>query len=77
MNPMGPARIDRKLSVAPIMDWMDLNVGCPSDRVQRGRFGACLMLESELVAECMAAMIDAVDISVTIKTRVPPGFSTR
>jgi len=51
-------------------DEVNLNVGCPSDRVQRGRFGACLMLEPELVAECMAAMIDAVEIPVTIKTRL-------
>ncbi|MFC1702242.1 tRNA dihydrouridine(20/20a) synthase DusA [Pseudomonadota bacterium] len=49
---------------------VNLNVGCPSDRVQRGRFGACLMLEPELVKDCMAAMIDAVDIPVTIKTRL-------
>jgi len=49
---------------------INLNVGCPSDRVQRGRFGACLMLEPELVRDCMAAMIDAVDIPVTIKTRL-------
>jgi tRNA-dihydrouridine synthase A len=51
-------------------DEINLNVGCPSDRVQRGRFGACLMLEPELVRDCMAAMIDAVDIPVTIKTRL-------
>jgi len=51
-------------------DEVNLNVGCPSDRVQRGRFGACLMLEPELVKECMAAMIGAVDIPVTIKTRL-------
>lgn len=51
-------------------DEVNLNVGCPSDRVQRGRFGACLMLEPELVKDCMAAMIDAVDIPVTIKTRL-------
>jgi tRNA-dihydrouridine synthase A len=49
---------------------INLNVGCPSDRVQRGRFGACLMLEPELVKDCMSAMIDAVDIPVTIKTRL-------
>ena len=49
---------------------INLNVGCPSDRVQRGRFGACLMLEPELVKDCMAAMRDAVDIPVTIKTRL-------
>ncbi len=49
---------------------INLNVGCPSDRVQKGRFGACLMLEPKLVAECMASMIDAVDIPVTIKSRL-------
>jgi len=49
---------------------INLNVGCPSDRVQRGRFGACLMLEPELVRDCMSAMIDVVDIPVTIKTRL-------
>ena len=51
-------------------DEINLNVGCPSDRVQRGRFGACLMLEPDLVKDCMAAMLDAVDIPVTIKTRL-------
>ena len=51
-------------------DEVNLNVGCPSDRVQRGRFGACLMLEPGLVRDCMSAMIDAVDIPVTIKTRL-------
>ena len=51
-------------------DEVNLNVGCPSDRVQRGRFGACLMLEPELVKDCMTAMIEAVDIPVTIKTRL-------
>ena len=51
-------------------DEINLNVGCPSDRVQRGRFGACLMLEPELVKDCMSAMIDAVDIPITIKTRL-------
>jgi len=49
---------------------INLNVGCPSDRVQRGRFGACLMLEPDLVKDCMSAMLDAVDIPVTIKTRL-------
>ena len=49
---------------------INLNVGCPSDRVQRGRFGACLMLEPELVRDCMSAMLDAVEIPVTIKTRL-------
>ncbi len=51
-------------------DEVNLNVGCPSDRVQRGRFGACLMKEPELVRDCLAAMVDAVDIPVTIKTRL-------
>jgi tRNA-dihydrouridine synthase A len=51
-------------------DEINLNVGCPSDRVQSGRFGACLMGESELVAECMRAMLDAVAIPVTVKCRI-------
>jgi len=51
-------------------DEVNLNVGCPSDRVQSGRFGACLMAEPALVAECMAAMIEAVDIPVTVKCRL-------
>lgn len=51
-------------------DEVNLNLGCPSDRVQRGRFGACLMTEPALVADCVAAMIDAVDIPVTVKTRI-------
>ncbi len=49
---------------------INLNVGCPSDRVQAGRFGACLMAEPDLVAECFAAMQAAVDIPVTIKCRI-------
>ena len=48
---------------------INLNAGCPSDRVQRGKIGACLMAEPELVAECMTAMQEAVDIPVTIKCR--------
>ncbi len=51
-------------------DEINLNVGCPSDRVQRGRFGACLMREPELVRDCVAAMREAVDIPVTVKTRL-------
>jgi tRNA-dihydrouridine synthase A len=51
-------------------DEINLNVGCPSDRVQRGRFGACLMAEPELVAACVAAMVRAVPIPVTVKTRI-------
>ena len=51
-------------------DEINLNVGCPSDRVQSGRFGACLMREPDLVAECFAAMRDAVSIPVTVKCRL-------
>lgn len=51
-------------------DEINLNVGCPSDRVQSGRFGACLMAEPELVARCVAAMMEAVSIPVTVKTRL-------
>jgi tRNA-dihydrouridine synthase A len=50
-------------------DEVNLNVGCPSDRVTSGRFGACLMAEPNLVAECIAAMAAAVKIPVTVKTR--------
>jgi tRNA-dihydrouridine synthase A len=49
---------------------INLNVGCPSDRVQSGSFGACLMADPKLVAECIAAMKEAVDIPVTVKTRL-------
>jgi tRNA-dihydrouridine synthase A len=49
---------------------VNLNVGCPSDRVQNGRFGACLMAEPERVAHCVAAMRSAVSIPVTVKTRI-------
>jgi len=49
---------------------INLNVGCPSDRVQSGRFGACLMAEPELVAECVHAMRDATDVPVTVKCRI-------
>jgi tRNA-dihydrouridine synthase A len=49
---------------------INLNVGCPSDRVQDGRFGACLMAEPQLVAGCVAAMIRAVGIPVTVKCRI-------
>jgi tRNA-dihydrouridine synthase A len=51
-------------------DEVNLNVGCPSDRVQSGRFGACLMAEPKLVAECVAAMRHAVKIPVTVKHRI-------
>ena len=51
-------------------DEVNINVGCPSDRVQNGRFGACLMAEPETVAECVTAMQKAVDIPVTVKSRI-------
>lgn len=51
-------------------DEINLNVGCPSDRVQEGRFGACLMAEPELVAGCVAAMQRQVDVPVTVKCRI-------
>jgi len=49
---------------------VNLNVGCPSDRVQEGRFGACLMAEPELVADCVAAMRAAIGVPVTVKCRI-------
>ena len=49
---------------------INLNVGCPSDRVQDGRFGACLMLQPHLVARCVAAMKRAVSVPVTVKCRI-------
>src|SRR5271168_4363199 len=51
-------------------DEINLNVGCPSDRVQDGRFGACLMAEPALVGDCVAAMKAAVSIPVTVKCRI-------
>ena len=51
-------------------DEINLNVGCPSDRVQEGRFGACLMAEPALVGECVVAMKAAVRIPVTVKCRI-------
>lgn len=51
-------------------DEINLNCGCPSERVQRGSFGACLMAEPQLVADCVKAMVDAVRIPVTVKHRI-------
>src|SRR5687768_17998474 len=51
-------------------DEINLNVGCPSDRVQSGAFGACLMREPSLVAECMAAIMGAVSVPATVKCRI-------
>jgi tRNA-dihydrouridine synthase A len=49
---------------------INLNCGCPSERVQRGSFGACLMAEPQLVADCVKAMVDVVSVSVTVKHRI-------
>ena len=51
-------------------DEININVGCPSDRVQSGQFGACLMAKPSLVADCFRAMQSAVDVPVTVKTRI-------
>jgi tRNA-dihydrouridine synthase A len=51
-------------------DEINLNCGCPSERVQRGSFGACLMAEPQLVADCVKAMVDAVTVPVTVKHRI-------
>jgi len=51
-------------------DEVNINVGCPSDRVQNGMFGACLMAEPQIVADCVKAMQDATDIPVTVKCRI-------
>jgi len=51
-------------------DEINLNCGCPSERVQRGSFGACLMAEPQLVADCVKAMVDVVAVPVTIKHRI-------
>jgi tRNA-dihydrouridine synthase A len=60
------ARIGADFGYAEI----NLNVGCPSDRVQEGRFGACLMAEPALVAQCVTAMKSAVSVPVTVKCRI-------
>jgi tRNA-dihydrouridine synthase A len=62
----GAARVGADLGY----DEINLNVGCPSDRVQSGRFGACLMREPALVADCIASMRAAVSIPVTVKCRI-------
>ena len=59
-----------KIAADYAYDEINLNVGCPSDRVQNGRFGACLMAEPELVAECVAAMRQAAAMPVTVKSRI-------
>ena len=67
-----PTQLSKAAKIA--QEWgyaeINLNVGCPSDRVQAGKFGACLMLEPNLVAECVAAMRASCAIPVTVKTRI-------
>ena len=67
-----PARLAQAAAIGADFgyDEINLNCGCPSDRVQNGRFGACLMREPALVAECVAAMASAVEIPVTVKCRI-------
>ncbi|WP_267896990.1 MULTISPECIES: tRNA dihydrouridine(20/20a) synthase DusA [Corallincola] len=59
-----------KLAAERGYDEVNLNVGCPSDRVQNGRFGACLMAEPALVAQCVEQMRAASDLPITVKTRI-------
>lgn len=67
-----PAKLAQAARIAADFgyDEVNLNVGCPSDRVQSGRFGACLMREPALVADCVAAMRAAVPLPVTVKCRI-------
>ncbi|HTM77875.1 MAG TPA: tRNA dihydrouridine(20/20a) synthase DusA, partial [Devosia sp.] len=67
-----PAELARATTIADAFGYgeINLNVGCPSDRVQSGRFGACLMAEPALVAECVRAMRGATDRPVTVKCRI-------
>jgi tRNA-dihydrouridine synthase A len=67
-----PARLAQAAGIGADFGYaeINLNCGCPSDRAQSGRFGACLMREPALVAECVAAMAGAVKIPVTVKCRI-------
>ena len=67
-----PAKLAQAAQIAEAFgyDEVNLNCGCPSERVQSGAFGACLMAEPDLVAECVAAMKQAVSIPVTVKNRI-------
>jgi tRNA-dihydrouridine synthase A len=72
---LGGSEADRlaeatRIGAACGYDEINLNVGCPSDRVQEGRFGACLMAEPALVGDCVAAMKAAVTIPITVKCRI-------
>ena len=68
-NPRALAQ-SAKIAAERGFDEINLNVGCPSDRVQEGRFGACLMAEPALVGDCIAAMKAVVAIPVTVKCRI-------
>ncbi len=67
-----PARLAEAARIGA--DWgydeINLNIGCPSDRVQSGRFGACLMADPDLVGTCVQAMVNAVSVPVTVKCRI-------
>ncbi|KFC71217.1 tRNA-dihydrouridine synthase [Devosia sp. LC5] len=67
-----PVELARAVALAEAYDYaeINLNVGCPSDRVQSGKFGACLMAEPDLVADCVRAMRAATDRPVTVKCRI-------
>jgi tRNA-dihydrouridine synthase A len=67
-----PAALARSAGIGEEFGYceINLNAGCPSDRVQEGRFGACLMAEPQLVAECVSAMKAAVKVPVTVKSRI-------
>lgn len=67
-----PAELARAAELAEVAGFVEinLNIGCPSSRVQTGRFGACLMAEPELVARCVGAIRDRVSLPVTIKCRI-------
>lgn len=67
-----PAELAKAVRIAEDYGYaeINLNVGCPSDRVQSGKFGACLMAEPDLVADCVRAMRDATDRPVTVKCRI-------
>ena len=68
-NPADLARASKLVEAADFQE-VNLNCGCPSDRVQNGNFGACLMKDKNLVADCFKAMQDAVSIPVSIKCRI-------
>ena len=67
-----PNRLARAVAMVASLGFaeINLNVGCPSDRVQSGKFGACLMAEPELVAACCRAIINETDVPVTVKCRI-------